>query len=113
MRVLGQICQENPKISAEDITSFMEELADVRNEGIAFDYEEIFEGVRCVASPIFDYSGSIVATLGCSVPTVRITKELSSLLINEVCDKAKLISSLLGAQARKFQKTHKTMIDIS
>ncbi len=113
MRVLGQICQENPKISAEDITSFIEELADVRNEGIAFDYEEIFEGVRCVASPIFDYSGSIVATLGCSVPTVRITKELSSLLINEVCDKAKLISSLLGAQARKFQKTHKTMIDIS
>lgn len=111
MRMLKQICDANEKISAADITSFMDELADVRREGIAFDHEEIFEGVRCVSAPIFDYSGNIVATIGCSVPTIRITENLSFLLIDEVCDKARSISALLGAPRKTFQKTTHSMME--
>lgn len=51
---------------------------------MAFDYEEIFAGVRCVAAPIFDYSGGLVATLGCSVLTVRITEDSSARLARDV-----------------------------
>lgn len=111
MQALKHICQDNHNISAEDVSRFLDELTEVRNEGIAFDYEEIFAGVRCVAAPVFDYSGNIVATIGCSVPTVRITDDLSAALITEVCDKARTISSLLGAQGKAFQKTCHTMLE--
>lgn len=55
-----------------------------KREGMAFDYEEIFAGVRCVAAPIFDYNGGLVATLGCSVLTVRITEDSSARLARDV-----------------------------
>lgn len=58
---------------------------------MAFDYEKIFADVRCAAAPIFDYTGGLVATLGCAVPTVHITEDFSARLPREV-----------RAQPRKF-----------
>ena len=88
----------------------MKELAAIRREGVGFDCEEIFTGVRCVAAPIFDYTGNLVATIGCSVPTVRITEESSALLIREVIQTAAAISMSIGAPRREFMPTTRTML---
>lgn len=110
LRQLQALNRNGAALSPDAVNDFIAELAEVRREGIAFDYEEIFEGVRCVAAPIFDYSGNIVATIGCSVPTIRLTEELSARLIREVCQKAQTISGLLGAPARPFQPTPRSML---
>lgn len=50
---------------------FLQELARVRAEGYAVDDEENNYGVRCVAAPIFDGSGQVVASIGVSGTTTQ------------------------------------------
>src|SRR5690606_13103672 len=45
---------------------FEQVLAAVRENGYAYDNEENEPGVRCVAAPVFDYSGQIVAAISLS-----------------------------------------------
>lgn len=52
-----------------------QELENIRNQGYAIDYEEFNMGVRCVASPIRDKIGCVVAAVGVSGPAVRITPD--------------------------------------
>ena len=49
------------------------ELEQVRAQGYAFDNEECEIGVRCLAVPVRNYTGKIVAGLSVSGPTARIT----------------------------------------
>ena len=45
--------------------------AKVRTEGTAIDDREFLDEVRCVAAPIRDADGRIVASVGISAPTTR------------------------------------------
>ena len=47
------------------------ELERVRRHGVAFDNEEIEQGLRCIAAPIRDDSGELVAGLSVSAPADR------------------------------------------
>lgn len=47
------------------------ELERVRRHGVAFDNEEIEQGLRCTAAPIRDDSGELVAGLSVSAPAER------------------------------------------
>ena len=52
--------------TAKTITSptvFLRELARIRATGVAIDNEEHIEGIRCIATPVRDYSGDIRASL--------------------------------------------------
>jgi IclR family KDG regulon transcriptional repressor len=74
---------------------YLEHLASVREQGIAFDLAENVEGVVCVAAPIFDQHGRIVAGLSVSGPASRMESKLSS--IREDVRQAGLkISRMLG-----------------
>ena len=55
-----------------------EHLALVREHGVAIDLEENLSGVTCVAAPIFDHSGRVVAALSVSGPTSRMNSKLSA-----------------------------------
>ncbi|MDO5537344.1 MAG: IclR family transcriptional regulator [Desulfovibrionaceae bacterium] len=107
---LNELRRQNPDLSVEAINRFCEELNSVRREGVAFDFEEIFHGVRCVAAPIFDYTGNLCASIGISVPTVRITEESSENLIREIGLAAAKMSSVLGAPTRSFLPSSHTMM---
>lgn len=62
------------------------ELAEIRRRGYALDDREHDEDVRCIAGPVRDHAGVVVAALSISGPTSRITKEripeLSRLVVN-------------------------------
>ena len=108
---LNELRKANPALSVETVNRFCDELSQVRREGIAFDCEEIFHGVRCVAAPVFNYTNTLVASIGCSVPTVRINEESSALLISELGKTAAELSNLLGSTSHDFAPTTRTMLD--
>ncbi len=54
-------------------------LAIVRQRGIAIDAEENLSGVTCIAAPIFNHAGKVVAALSLSGPTSRMIPKLSAL----------------------------------
>jgi len=68
------------------------ELARVTREGVAFDNEEIEPGLRCIAAPVYDDVGSLVAALSVSAPADRHRPEWAAL----VKETAAAISAALG-----------------
>ncbi|WP_123537015.1 IclR family transcriptional regulator [Halosimplex salinum] len=52
-----------------------EELATIRAEGVAFDDEERYEGVRCVASAVDSPGGELLGAISVSGPTERLSGE--------------------------------------
>jgi len=48
------------------------QLQGIRRRGFAIDDEENSEGVRCVAAPVFDETGEVVAALSISGPKSRL-----------------------------------------
>ncbi len=102
MLLLKDIRIAQPELTSEHVDNFLRELQQIRRGGLGFDNEEIFPGVRCTAAPIFDYSGAVVATVGCSVPTVRLDEEKSAKLRVEIARAAQKVSQLMGASLRSF-----------
>ena len=58
-----------------DRHKFLEHLSTVAVRGFAVDQEECAPGLCCVASPVFDADGNVVAALSISGPSVRLTEE--------------------------------------
>ena len=52
-----------------------DEMRVTRARGYAVDDEEFAQGIRCVARPIFDTEGRLIAAVGVSGPTVRIDED--------------------------------------
>ncbi|HOX88765.1 MAG TPA: IclR family transcriptional regulator [Burkholderiaceae bacterium] len=61
--------------SLTDVAKLERELSAVRATGIARDNEELELGVRCIAAPVRDDSGRIVAGLSVSAPAERMQDE--------------------------------------
>lgn len=94
--------KELPMITTKTMTGLRdleEELAKIRQEGYAVDDEENEYGVRCVAAPVFDEMGIVIATIGISGPTVRVTYDKLEGLIQVVKDVAIRLSSEFGFQS--------------
>ncbi|MHB1653989.1 MAG: IclR family transcriptional regulator [Desulfitobacteriaceae bacterium] len=78
-----------------DYNTLILELQKVRQNGIAYDNQEIEEGLSCIAAPIFDYGGRVIAAISVAGPTERIEQrkeEISSLMR----DHAEQISAEMG-----------------
>ena len=73
------------------------QVAEIRVRGYAIDDEEIERGLRCVAAPIRDHSGAVVAVVSISGPTTRVTDANLADLVQAVRDCARTVSRDLGA----------------
>ena len=69
----------------------------MRRHGVAFDNEEIEQGLRCIAAPVRDDSGELVAGLSVSAPAERYDAEWIP-LIKQAADN---ISHALGHIPKK------------
>lgn len=75
---------------------FKEKLAEIRRQGFAIDDIENEEGIRCVAAPVFDHSGDVVAGISVSGPKQRLTLERTGELATVVRASADKLSRQLG-----------------
>lgn len=81
-------CVSLPKLAKE--------LIKVRETGIATDDGEYVAEVRCVAAPIRDANGAIVASVGISAPFTRFSKQREANAARDIVSAAKDISASLA-----------------
>jgi IclR family transcriptional regulator, acetate operon repressor len=71
-----------------------------RAQGYATDDEEYHEGIRCVAAPIRDKDGAVIASIGISAPSARFPEQRFRIDGELTAKVAGEISDLLGGEAR-------------
>ena len=79
-------------MSLTSLPALERELNHVRRHGVAFDNEEIEQGLRCIAAPIRDDSGELVAGLSVSAPAERHNPDWAS-VVRQAADE---ISATIG-----------------
>jgi len=95
-----------PRLTENTITDKKElekELNKVREQGFALDREENEKDVRCVAAPIRNYQGEVIAAISVSSPIFRLDKNIQNNLKEALVETSKKISMRLGYNS-KLQK---------
>ncbi|QCR33518.1 IclR family transcriptional regulator [Lysinibacillus sp. SGAir0095] len=78
-------------------TDLLEEISTIRKSGYSLDNIENEEGIRCIAAPIYDFSGKIIASFSISGPSTRVTMErIEHELAEKILKTSRAISSQLG-----------------
>ena len=73
-----------------------DELVRVRRQGYALDDEERIVGVKCVAAPIRDHTGEVIAAISASAPAFRLVGEHFDETLRQTCRVAEDTSMRLG-----------------
>lgn len=79
-----------------DMAALRAELAKIRAQSYAMDNEEIEEGLRCVAAPVRNHTGKVVAAMSVAGPSSRMTPERVSEIIESVKAASWELSHRLG-----------------
>ena len=74
---------------------YRSELAAVREQGYALDFEEFQEGISAVSAPVFTSKGQIMGTLSIVGPAFRMTKEKMQLYGRRCAKEAAQLSPLI------------------
>jgi DNA-binding IclR family transcriptional regulator len=85
-----------PKYTGNTITtiaSLKKEISQIQKQGYALDNEECEEGVRCIAVPVRNFSGEVMAGISLSAPVARLDKERTEQIIRYLKN--------IGAEASK------------
>jgi IclR family transcriptional regulator, acetate operon repressor len=88
------------KYTARTIVSLRElakACARVTSDGYALDAAEYLDDVSCVAAPLRDRSGLVIASIGASAPATRLSNGRDATLAQHVCDVARQINAVLSA----------------
>jgi DNA-binding IclR family transcriptional regulator len=81
------------------------EFLKIRKQGYAVDNMEHEVGIRCIAAPIYDYTGKAIASMSISGPSVRITADKDEEYAKMLVETCRVISKELGyMEGRKRQK---------
>ena len=96
--LLQKIREETlPAITDKALRVILQEVEDARNSGFAYDNEEIFPGVRCIAVPLLDFSNTAVGALSVSVPTIRLYKKAQEHIEQALFSAGREISLKMGS----------------
>lgn len=71
-------------------------LPAIRENGYAVDDEEIELGLKCIAAPIFNYQGNVIASISCAAPKIRLDENRLPKVIEGIKRAAAEISNCLG-----------------
>ena len=90
---------ELPKLTPHTISdpeALKAELAKVRERGYALDDEEFHEGNFCVAAPVRNYRGTVVAAISVSLAKSRLEHEPQEKFVRAVLAGAETVSRAMG-----------------
>jgi DNA-binding IclR family transcriptional regulator len=86
-----------------DYNQLKKELSSIRRDGYSVDDEENELGVRCIAAPVRDHNGIVIAVVSISGPSTRMTipkiRQLEPMLKECVSD----ITRAIGYQAESLK----------
>lgn len=91
-----------PAFTPYTITSpeaLREQLQTIRELGYSTDDQEIEEGLRCLAVPLFGPAGGIAGAISIAGPTTRFTDKRIEEMVPHIIETARLISSHIGYQS--------------
>ena len=94
----GPLSQVTPS-TITDPAVLAAQLAEIRRTGFARSMAERTPGIRTVAAPVFDFSGTVIGCLSISGPEMRMPAERMDQLGEQVVAAAWSVSELLGATA--------------
>ncbi len=94
--------EKQTRRSITDPKKFLREAARVRKYGFAVDDEENAEGVRCIAAPIHDALGKVVAAVGTSSIILQIDETRLPQIVELVKIAGIKVSRALGYSAKNF-----------
>ncbi len=107
--IISQISEEDLEqiINEKDLTKFTDytltnsqdlkdNLREIRERGYSIDEQEHELGIRCVACPVFDHRGSVVAGISIAGPIYRLEQENIEWYASKVKEAASKISKKLG-----------------
>ncbi len=84
-----------------DEDAFVQRIRRVRRMGYAFEDEEADDGLRCIAAPVYNAEGRVVAAVGMAGPSGRIRKSQVPKLAPLVTEAADSISQRMGYLRRQ------------
>lgn len=95
-RFLGRRLRAYTPATLTDPAKVRKELERIRTTGCALDNEEFEVGLMCIAAPVRDHTGTVVASLGVACPAVRLPEERVAPLAKLVREAAAGASATLG-----------------
>lgn len=96
--MINEIYPENDlgKFTEKTLTTrngLMEEIKEISEGKIAFSYGEAVDGIHCVATPIINAKGEIVASISVSIPTIRINDDVWNKTMEWMKEGSRVLSS--------------------
>jgi DNA-binding IclR family transcriptional regulator len=88
--------EKNTENTITELDKFLDHLKKVRKQGFAVDDEEQEKDIRCIAGPIFNHRGDVVAAFSISAPITRMTEERMKELAQLVVEYSQKMSRSLG-----------------
>ncbi len=101
--------EQKTRRSITEPEKFLREAARVRKYGFAVDDEENSDGVRCIAAPIFDARGNVVAALGTSSIIQHIDEPNLPRIVALLTDAAAKVSREIGYSPNQASQESSTM----
>jgi IclR family acetate operon transcriptional repressor len=94
--VLTRGLEKYTQYTLTDREVVLNELESVRSQGYAIGCNETIEGITCIAAPINNASGQVVAALSISGSSPSFNDDRLEEMIKMVCEKAGFISQSMG-----------------
>ena len=94
--VLSKALPIKTEKTIKNADELLKELEKIRQFGYAIDDEEIEIGLRCVAAPIFNSKGQVVAAISLSGMSTKMTGDVMKAATYDIVNCAKSISARLG-----------------
>ena len=97
LQILEYVADQDQPVRLAELA---EQCKEIEREQLAFDDTECRENMNCLASPVYDFRGQVIAAIGISGPVERVNKTTMKDMGQVVTECAADLSAELGYQGR-------------
>lgn len=90
--------EKHTEKTLQNVDQLLAELVQVRQQHFAEDNEEQEPGLRCIAAPVYDRFGNVIAGISISLPTIRFDEKRLNYYVDLLQTAGRNISEQLGYQ---------------